>query len=65
MKNNIRVERAKKRMTQTDLASAVGTCKVNIGNIENGKTIPRLSLAMRIAKFFGKKVDEIFHEEEE
>lgn len=64
MKNTIRVERAKKRMTQTDLAYAVGTCKQNILNIENGKSEPRLSLAMKIARFFGKNVDEIFHEEE-
>ena len=64
MKNTIRVERARKRMTQTDLAYAVGTCKQNILNIENGKTEPKLGLAMRIAKFFGKKIDEIFEEEE-
>ena len=64
MKNTIRVERARKRISQEELADAVSATRQSIHLIENGKTEPKLSLALRIARFFGVKIEEIFEAEE-
>ncbi|MFN8258650.1 MAG: helix-turn-helix transcriptional regulator [Bacteroidales bacterium] len=64
MKNNIRVERAKKRISQEELAEAVHATRQSIHLIENGKTEPKLSLAFRISKFFNLKIEEIFETEQ-
>lgn len=63
MKNTIRVERAKKRISQEELADAVSATRQSIHLIENGKTEPKLSLALRIARFFGVKIEDIFDTE--
>jgi putative transcriptional regulator len=63
MKNTIRVERAKKRISQEELADAVSATRQSIHLIENGKTEPKLSLALRIARFFGLKIEDIFESE--
>jgi len=63
MKNTIRVERAKKRISQEKLADAVSATRQSIHLIENGKTEPKLSLALRIARFFGLKIEDIFESE--
>ena len=60
MKNNIRVERAIRKITQQDLAVIVGVSRQAINAIELGKYIPSTVLALKIARFFGKSVDEIF-----
>lgn len=63
MKNSIRVERAKKKISQENLAMAVEATRQSIHLIENGKTEPKLSLAMRISRFFGLKIEDIFEDE--
>lgn len=60
-KNKIHIERAKREMSQEELADKVGCSKQNILNIENGKTEPKVGLAVRIAKFFGVNVEELFN----
>jgi len=60
MRNNIRVERAKKRISQEDLAFAVDATRQSIHSIENGKTEPKLRLALKISKFFELQVEDIF-----
>jgi len=62
MKNSIRVERAKKKISQENLAMAVEATRQSIHLIENGKTEPKLSLAMRISRFFGLKIEDIFED---
>ena len=64
MKNRIRVERAEVRMTQQQLADAVGVSRQTINAIEAGKFIPSTVLALKIARRFGKPVEEIFQLEE-
>lgn len=61
MTNNIRVERAIKEMTQADLAAAVGVSRQTINSIESNKYVPSTVLALKIARIFGKTVEEIFH----
>ncbi len=60
MENTIRVERAKKRISQETLANAVNATRQSIHLIENGKTDPKLSLAAKISNFFGVKIEDIF-----
>jgi putative transcriptional regulator len=60
MKNNIRVERAIKNITQADLAGQVGVSRQTINTIESNKYIPSTLLALKIARVFGKSVEEIF-----
>jgi putative transcriptional regulator len=64
MKNNIRVERAIKNMTQAELASEVAVSRQTINSIESNKYIPSTLLALKIARVFGKTVEEIFSLEE-
>lgn len=64
MTNNIRVERAIVRMTQQQLAEAVGVSRQTINAIELSKYVPSAVLALKIAKTFGKPVEEIFTLEE-
>ena len=65
MKNTIRVERAIKDITQQDLAVAVGVSRQTINSIEATRYVPSTVLALKIARYFGKTVDEIFTLEEE
>jgi putative transcriptional regulator len=60
MKNNIRVERAIKNITQAELAEQVGVSRQTINSIESNKYIPSTLLALRISRVFGKPVEEIF-----
>lgn len=60
MKNTIRVERAIKDITQQDLALAVGVSRQTINSIESSRYVPSTVLALKIAQYFGKSVDEIF-----
>ena len=65
MKNTIRVERAIKDITQQDLAVAVSVSRQTINSIEAARYVPSTVLALKIARYFGKTVDEIFNLEEE
>ena len=60
MKNNIRVERAIRRITQQELAIAFGVSRQTINAIELCKYIPSTVLALKMARFFHKSVEEIF-----
>lgn len=60
MKNNIRVERAIKGLTQEDLAGKVSVSRQTINAMEANKYVPSTVLALKIAKVFGKAVEEIF-----
>lgn len=60
MKNNLRVERAIKNITQEDLANKIGVSRQTINSIEAGRYVPSTILALKIAKVFGKPVETIF-----
>jgi putative transcriptional regulator len=64
MKNTIKVERAKKDMTQQDLAEKVQVSRQTINSIEAGKYVPSTVLALKIAKVFEVALEEIFELEE-
>jgi putative transcriptional regulator len=60
MKNNIRIERAFKNITQADLAELVNVSRQTINTIESNKYVPSTVLALKIARVFGKPLEEIF-----
>jgi putative transcriptional regulator len=60
MQNTIKVERAIKNFTQADLADKIGVSRQTINAIETNKYIPSTILALKIARVFGKKVEDIF-----
>jgi len=60
MRNNIRVERAIKNITQADLASLIGVSRQTINTIESNRYVPSTILALKIARVFEKPVEVIF-----
>ena len=64
MKNTIRVERAIVKMTQAELADKVGVSRQTINAIESNKYVPSTTLAMKIARLFEKKVEDVFELED-
>ena len=60
MKNRLRVLRAENDWTQAQLAEIVGVSRQAIIAIENGKYNPALPLAFKLARAFGKTVEEVF-----
>ena len=48
-------------MTQGDLGDKVGVTRQTIAAIEQGKYSPSLEVAFRIARVFGKPLEDVFH----
>jgi putative transcriptional regulator len=60
MKNDLRVLRAKHDLTQAELADKLGVSRQTVNAIETGKYDPSLPLAFKIARVFGRTIEEIF-----
>jgi len=60
LKNQIRVQRAIKNITQEALATEIGVTRKTINTIENGKFVPSTILAIKLANFFEITVEELF-----
>lgn len=58
--NKIKVYRAMKNISQEELALAIGVTRKTINTVETGKFIPSTVLALKIARYFGVPVEEIF-----
>ena len=64
MKNNLRVERARQRMTQQTLAEQLGVSRQTVNAIELGKFNPSTILALKMSKIFNLPVNDLFELEE-
>ena len=64
MNNTIKVERAIEDIAQQDLAVAIGVSRQTINSIESGRYVPSTLLALKIATYFGKTVNDIFQLED-
>jgi putative transcriptional regulator len=64
IKNHIKVWRAKKNMTQADLAKAIGSSRQAVNAIEKGKYVPSTLLALKMAEVFTTTVEAIFEIEQ-
>ena len=60
MKSKIRELRKARKLSQEELAEAVGTTRQTITSIEVGKYIASLPLAYKIARYFGLTIEEVF-----
>ena len=60
MRNTIKIERALKSITQEDLAKIISVSRQTINAMEAGKYVPSTVLALKIAKYFEKSVEDIF-----
>ena len=58
--NKIKVYRAMKNISQEELAVAIGVTRKTINTVETGKFSPSTVLALKIARYFGVPVEEIF-----
>lgn len=60
MNTKIRELRKTRKLSQEELADAVGTTRQTITSIETGKYIASLPLAFKIARYFGLSIEEVF-----
>ncbi|MDL2323535.1 helix-turn-helix transcriptional regulator [Ruminococcaceae bacterium OttesenSCG-928-A16] len=60
MKTNIPQLRKQHKLSQEELANAVGVTRQTITSLEVGKYTASLVLAYKIAKYFGLSIEEIF-----
>jgi putative transcriptional regulator len=62
VENRIRELRAIKRLSQAELADALGVSRQTVNALETGKYDPSLPLAFKIARLFGQTIEEIFQD---
>ena len=60
MRNRLKVLRAGRDWSQSDLAERLQVSRQSVNAIETGKYDPSLPLAFRIADLFGLRIEEIF-----
>ena len=60
MDTKIKELRRAKKLSQEELAEAVGTTRQTITSIETGKYTASLPLAYKIARYFGMRIEEVF-----
>ena len=62
---NLKEVRTKRKCYQKDIAIAIGSCPRSISNIERGEYSPSLETALRMARYLGVTVEDIFVLEDE
>ena len=65
MKNRIEQIRKERCVRQEEFAKAMGVSRQTISSLENGRYNPSITLAHKIAKYFGMTIEEVFIFEEE
>lgn len=60
MRNNLKVHRAVKNLTQAQLAKRIGVSRQTINAIESQNYVPSTKLALKLSKEFSISVNEIF-----
>ncbi len=60
LENRIRVFRAEHRLSQAELADAIGVSRKTISTIEVGRFVPSTMIALKIARHFQVPLEEIF-----
>ncbi len=65
MRNDVRALRLAKDLSQGDLATVLDVSRQTVNAIETGRYSPSLPLAIKLARFFGMSVEEVFHVDED
>jgi putative transcriptional regulator len=60
VRNRIRELRGAKGWSQADLAEKLDVSRQSVNAVETGKFDPSLPLAFRIARLFGKRIEDVF-----
>lgn len=60
MRTSIKALRQERGISQAELAEAMGVSRQTIISIENERYVASLPLAYRIARYFGKTIEEVF-----
>lgn len=64
MKNELRVLRAERAWSQGDLAQKLGVSRQTVNALETGRYDPSLPLAFKIARLFGRRIEDVFDDDE-
>lgn len=59
----LRIERKAHNISQDKLAKAIGVTQAAISQYESDTCEPTISIAIKIADFYGISLDELFHHE--
>lgn len=59
-RNRVPALRKARGLTQEQLGEAIGATRVTVNYIENGEYLPSLEMAFRLARYFGKSIEEMF-----
>jgi putative transcriptional regulator len=65
MRNSVRARRVERGLSQAEIAVVLGVSRQTVISIENGRYLPSLPLAFRIARFFQAPVEELFEPDEQ
>ena len=65
MKNRLEEIRKERGIKQEELALSLGVSRQTIGSLENGRYNQSITLAFKIARYFGMTIEEIFIYEEQ
>ena len=65
LKNRLKVARAERSLSQGELAKLVGVSRQTISQIERGDYSPSVTLALKLAKICGVRVEDIFTYQED
>ncbi len=60
MKNDVRMLRTERGLSQAELGKAMAVSRQTINAIETERYTPSLPLALQLARFFGRSVEEVF-----
>jgi putative transcriptional regulator len=63
MQNSVRELRRARGLSQAELAAAARVSRQTINSIETGRYVPSLPLALALARFFARPVEEIFRDD--
>ena len=64
MKNNLKVLRQDKKISQDELAAILKVSRQTINSIETGKFDPSLKLVIKMVRYFNVELEKIFIFEE-
>ena len=64
MRNDVRVRRTARGISQAGLGEVLGVSRQTINSIESGRYLPSLPLALAIARYFETKVEEVFSDDD-
>lgn len=64
MRNEVRALRESRGLSQGELATRLSVSRQTVNSIETGRYTPSLPLAIAIGRFFGRPVEEVFHDDE-